>query len=134
VLRLGPPAVAQALPAEGARLSVPGEALLGQLRVAAGTGALPAAEAAVEVDAEAVRGGLCVRRWRPGDRIQPLGMTGTKKLQDLFVDAHVPREQRAAVPVLECERGIVWVGGLRVAEWARAREGRPVVVLSYEAR
>jgi tRNA(Ile)-lysidine synthase len=58
-------------------------------------------------------------------------MAGTKKLQDLFVDAHVPRRERDAIPVFENERGIVWVGGLRSAGWAKASAGRPTVTLSY---
>ena len=64
-----------------------------------------------------------VRTRRPGDRFQPSGMTGTKKLQDFFTDAKVPREQRDNVPLLVCERGIAWVAGHRAAEWAVADDG-----------
>ena len=74
----------------------------------------------VVVDAEAVGSDVELRRPRPGDRLQPLGMTGTKKLQDLFVDAKVPREMRAGVPVLAAERGIFWVAGRWAAGWAVA--------------
>jgi tRNA(Ile)-lysidine synthase len=63
--------------------------------------------------------------------MQPSGLDGTKKLQDLFVDAKLPRQERDAVPVFENERGIVWVGGLRLAGWARPGEGRESVTLSY---
>jgi tRNA(Ile)-lysidine synthetase-like protein len=89
-----------------------------------------AAATSVEVDAEAAAG-IVVRRRRPGDRIQPSGMQGTKKLQDLFVDAHLPRELRDGVPVFDSPRGIVWAGGLRLAEWAKPRSGRPTLWLSY---
>lgn len=65
---------------------------------------------------------VILRTRRPGDRFQPSGMTGTKKLQDYFTDAKVPREQRDSVPLLVCDRGIAWVVGHRVAEWARADE------------
>ena len=61
---------------------------------------------------------VTVRTRRPGDRFQPLGMTGTKKLQDFFTDAKVPREQRDHIPLLVCERGIAWVVGRWVAGWA----------------
>lgn len=51
----------------------------------------------------ALRGrALKIRPWRPGDRIAPFGMTGSKKLQDVFVDAKVPPERRAGIPVLCC--------------------------------
>ena len=60
-----------------------------------------------------------VRTWRPGDRIQPLGMEGQKKLQDLFTDLQVPRSWRSRVPLFGCERGIAWVVGHRIADWAK---------------
>lgn len=59
---------------------------------------------------------LYVRSWRPGDRMRPLGFDGSKKLQDIFTDAKVPRAQRGRVPVFECAGQIVWVPGYRIAE------------------
>ncbi len=68
--------------------------------------------------------GLSVRGWRPGDRFRPMGMRGTKKLQDLFVDEKVPRERRGLVPiVVHKDRGIIWVVGLRLAEGVAAPPG-----------
>ena len=66
-----------------------------------------------------------LRTRRPGDRFQPSGMTGTKKLQDFFTDAKIPREQRDHVPLLVCDKGIAWVVGRRVAEWAVAGDDAP---------
>ncbi|MBV8083914.1 MAG: tRNA lysidine(34) synthetase TilS, partial [Chloroflexi bacterium] len=68
------------------------------------------------IDAEAVEGPLRVRSWRPGDRFQPLGMGGSKKLQDFFVDEHVLREERGRVPLVVDGSTIVWVAGMRVNE------------------
>jgi tRNA(Ile)-lysidine synthase len=62
---------------------------------------------------------LWVRGWLPGDRIQPMGMAGTKKVQDLFVDEKVPRQERGSIPLLVSERGIMWVVGHRIAEQAK---------------
>jgi tRNA(Ile)-lysidine synthase len=131
VLARGVPEPPPALPAEGVRLQVPGEARLGGIIVTAGAVPSTGATASVSLDAGAVGTELCVRCWRPGDRMQPAGMTGTKKLQDIFVDARVPREERGAIPVFESSRGILWVGGLRLAEWARPRDGERTVLLSY---
>ncbi|HUZ77944.1 MAG TPA: tRNA lysidine(34) synthetase TilS [Chloroflexota bacterium] len=64
---------------------------------------------------------LHVRSWRPGDRFAPAGMTGTKKLQDFFVDAKVPRARRATVPLVMCGDAIVWVAG-----WRRDRRWAPL--------
>ncbi|HXH21994.1 MAG TPA: tRNA lysidine(34) synthetase TilS [Dehalococcoidia bacterium] len=133
ILRRGGTLARPPLPPEGVRLSVPGEARLGGLVVAAGDRPLAGAIASVRADAAALGPELCVRRWRAGDRMQPAGMSGTKKVQDIFVDARVPRDERAAIPVFEGAGGIAWLGGLRLAEWAKPREGSPAVVLSYGA-
>ena len=84
----------------------------------------PAGAGAFEArfDLEALGGGLSVRTRQPGDRFQPLGLGFEKKLQDFFVDQKVSREWRDRVPLLVSERGIAWVVGYRMAEWARARE------------
>ncbi len=68
-------------------------------------------------DADALGPRPFVRTWQPGDRFQPLGMKGEKKLQDFFVDEKVPRQERAAVPLLCATDGrIAWVVGYRIAE------------------
>ena len=64
---------------------------------------------------------LRVRSRRPGDRFQPLGMSDQKKLQDFLIDARVPASWRDRVPLLVSDRGIAWVVGQRIAEWARVR-------------
>jgi tRNA(Ile)-lysidine synthase len=57
---------------------------------------------------------LVVRRRRPGDRFQPLGMNQTKKLQDFMVDAKIPRTWRDRVPLVTSARQILWVVGWRM--------------------
>ncbi len=81
---------------------------------------LDAAPMTAYLDADALGGELRLRARRAGDRFQPLGMAqGRKKLQDYFVDAHVPRQERDAVPLLVSPRGVAWVAGYAVAHWAR---------------
>lgn len=58
---------------------------------------------------------LMVRSRQPGDRLQPYGMKGTKKVQDIFVDAKVPEHLRDAVPLLVCGEEVVWIPGYRIA-------------------
>jgi len=113
------------------RLAVPGETALaaaglrvtteprtGFERIATGpVGRLPA-EACIRWDA-VVPPVLQVRSWRPGDRLEPLGMEGSCKLQDLFTDAKVPRHARAQIPVFLCNDDVVWLPGCRIARnWA----------------
>lgn len=76
---------------------------------------------------------LFVRTWKPGDRYRPLGSPGRKKLQDMFVDARVPREQRSKLPVVCMSRGdIIWVPGFAPAESLAVRPSSKLVVqLTY---
>ena len=62
--------------------------------------------------------GATVRTWQPGDRMQPLGMSGRRKLQDLFTDAGLPRNRRDRIPLVATPKGIAWAVGLRLANWA----------------
>ncbi|MHB9133272.1 MAG: tRNA lysidine(34) synthetase TilS [Armatimonadota bacterium] len=68
------------------------------------------------MDAAALQGPLTVRSWRPGDRYRPFGAPGTRKLQDIFVDAGVPRRLRSRIPVILDANGIVWLAGFRIAD------------------
>ena len=64
-----------------------------------------------------------VRSRLPGDRLHPLGLDGTKKLQDLFVDRKVRRAQRDFVPLVVGAHGIIWVVGITLTEQARLSSG-----------
>jgi tRNA(Ile)-lysidine synthase len=48
-------------------------------------------------------------------------MAVAKKLQDFMVDDKIPREWRDRVPLVVSPRGIVWVVGWRIADWARVK-------------
>ncbi|MBI5412546.1 tRNA lysidine(34) synthetase TilS [Candidatus Peregrinibacteria bacterium] len=61
----------------------------------------------------------CVRSWHSGDRFQPAGMKGTKKLQDFFVDAKIPKNERHRIPIIvNANNDIMAVGNLRWSELA----------------
>lgn len=59
---------------------------------------------------------LVVRRRLPGDRMQPLGAPGTRKLKDLLIDRRIPRERRDQLPLLCLGDRIAWVPGVTVDE------------------
>ncbi len=80
-----------------------------------------------------IDGPLAVRGRHPGDRIQPVGLDGTKKLQDLFVDRKVPRHDRERVPVVTDASGrLIWVVGHAVAAHAAPSQKDDVIVLTFE--
>lgn len=57
---------------------------------------------------------LRIRSRQPGDLMQPHGLNGTKKVQDMFVDAKVPRSLRDKIPLLEDGDGrVLWIPGIR---------------------
>jgi tRNA(Ile)-lysidine synthase len=92
----------------------------------------PAGPERVAVDADAAGRPLGVRGRAPGDRLQPAGLIGRKKVQDVFVDRKVPRGERDRVPLVIDARGaIVWVAGHALAEPFRVTpRTRAVVVLT----
>jgi tRNA(Ile)-lysidine synthase len=114
-------------PAPG-RLAVPGSVEWAGWVVEAALGGF----GDVSVDAGALGDLVVVRGWRDGDRMRPLGLGGSKSLQDLFTDRKVPRELRRTLPVVEAADGqIAWVSGIDVVGQAfRAVEGRATVALS----
>ncbi|WP_082198129.1 tRNA lysidine(34) synthetase TilS [Bacillus sp. FJAT-26390] len=57
---------------------------------------------------------LVVRNRRPGDRIQVLGLNGSKKVQDMFVDEKIAPLKRESYPLLFDAAGkLLWIPGIR---------------------
>jgi tRNA(Ile)-lysidine synthase len=89
----------------------------------------------VVIDADLLADELVVDSAREGDRMQPLGMAGRRKLSDMLVDAKVPRRLRGAVPVVRDDEDIVWLAGVRMSDAYRVREStRRAVRLSWDPR
>jgi tRNA(Ile)-lysidine synthase len=108
-------AAAAPAPARTAALPVPGRAgwAGGELTCERGPD-LPLGDGTL--DAGALAGALEVRAWRPGDRMRPLGVGGSRTLQDLFTDRKVPRARRARWPVITCTGEIAWIPRIATGE------------------
>ncbi|HTA30404.1 MAG TPA: tRNA lysidine(34) synthetase TilS, partial [Candidatus Cybelea sp.] len=75
-------------------------------------------------DADKVGARVWLRHWQPGDRFQPIGMKSARKLQDLFTNLKVPRDERHRRVVATTSRGeVFWVEGLRMAEGFKLEPG-----------
>ncbi len=59
---------------------------------------------------------LIVRNRQRGDRFQPYGMQGRKKIKDFLIDAKVPRYERNSIPLLVCEDQVLWIIGYTTCE------------------
>jgi len=66
------------------------------------------------LDADKVLFPVRVRNRLPGDSFFPLGLKGSKKLQDYLVDAKLPERLRDFVPIVTSKDEIVWVVGHRI--------------------
>ncbi len=67
------------------------------------------------LDADAVSGQLSVRTRREGDRIRPLGLSGSQSVSQLLSGAGVPPRQRGRALCVCDEQGIVYVWPIRLA-------------------
>jgi tRNA(Ile)-lysidine synthase len=68
---------------------------------------------AVNIDSEV----LYLRTIRPGDHIQPMGMSnGTQKLTDFMIDHKLPRRARHGWPLIFVGDKIAWVPGYRLGQ------------------
>lgn len=62
---------------------------------------------------------VILRSRLPGDRIDPQGLGGTKKIKACFIDEKVPRNQRWKVPLLVDAASVLWIVGMRLSERVR---------------
>lgn len=62
---------------------------------------------------------IFVRVWQSGDKIKT--KSGTKKLQDVFTDKKVPKDERDRWPIVIIGKEIVWVPGLQASNRALSR-------------
>jgi tRNA(Ile)-lysidine synthase len=75
---------------------------------------------------------LFVRKRRPGDRFQPLGMNMPKKLQEFMVDAKIPRSWRGHIPIVCSPQQIIWVVGWRIDDRVKTTEaGKEILRLEF---
>jgi tRNA(Ile)-lysidine synthase len=84
----------------------------------------------IRMDADKLNWPLELRFRRPGDRFRPLGMTGTKKLQDFFTDCLLPAEDRQEVPLLCDSEKICWVAGMRIDDRVKVEAGTTAVLIA----
>jgi len=80
------------------------------------------------LDWSRLRGPFVLRSRRPGDRFCPLGMRGSCKLSDYFIDRKIPHALRDDIPLLVGRDGIIWVVGGGIGEPFKVSENTATVL------
>lgn len=75
-----------------------------------------------------------LRNFNPGDRIIPFGMTGRKKVKEIFIEHKIPVAERRRLPLLFCCADLVWVAGLCSSELSRIGESAKILVTASYIR
>ncbi|HVP56956.1 MAG TPA: tRNA lysidine(34) synthetase TilS [bacterium] len=71
---------------------------------------------------------LVARSWREGDRFVPFGLSGSKKVHDVFIDEKMPVSERSRTPIVCDREDILWLAGVRRAERARITDGTKTIL------
>jgi tRNA(Ile)-lysidine synthase len=80
-------------------------------------------------DSDRLSSPVTVRSRRDGDRMQPLGMHGTKKIQDIFTDKKIPRRRRDEFPIFTSGGEIFWIPGIASGERFKVSDKTKKVVV-----
>jgi len=76
---------------------------------------------------------ITLRFRRNGDRFSPLGLKGSKKLKDIYIDLKIPREKRDFVPLLCFDEDISWIIGYKISDKFKIHEGvKKIIEVSVE--
>lgn len=67
-------------------------------------------------DFDKIKSNISIRTRKNGDKIIPMGMVGSKKVKDIFIDMKIPKEERDNIPILCFDDKIAWIIGIRISE------------------
>jgi len=86
----------------------------------------------IYVDYDKIQGEIFIRQRKPGDRFRPLGMKGSKKIKDYFIDEKIALEERDRIPLVCDEKNIIWVIGYRMSDaYKITNETQKVLRIKY---
>jgi len=80
------------------------------------------------LDQSKVQGELFVRPWMEGDRMQPIGLNGSKLISDILKDDHVPSSEKSAGFVLCDDEKIICCIGHRIDRRSIAHKESKLII------
>jgi len=68
----------------------------------------------IYLDGNKIKGTLQLRTWQTGDRMQPVGMQGTKLISDILTEAKIPSHMREQALLVADDTDIHWCVGIKI--------------------
>ncbi|WP_423237139.1 tRNA lysidine(34) synthetase TilS [Clostridium vincentii] len=65
---------------------------------------------------DSINGNIIIRQRKEGDKIIPLGMTGSKKIKDIFINMKIPQEDREFIPIIQFGEDIAWIVPIKLSD------------------
>ncbi|MGL5151988.1 MAG: tRNA lysidine(34) synthetase TilS [Clostridium sp.] len=86
-------------------------------------------------DYDKINGNIIIRKRRNGDKIQPLGMNGNKKIKDIFINSKIPTEKRDLIPIVQFGDNIGWIVGVKTSELFKVtKDTKKILRITFQGK
>ncbi|MBD7915185.1 tRNA lysidine(34) synthetase TilS [Clostridium sp. Sa3CUN1] len=83
-------------------------------------------------DYDKIKEKLIIRKRKNGDKMTPLGMKGSKKIKDIFMDLKIPVEKRDTVPILCFDNEVAWIVEHKVSDRFKiTKETKNIIKITF---